>query len=128
MSYKILTVDDSRMVRLIVARAFQPLGCDVYEATNGTDGLAIATAVAPDFIFLDITMDDMNGLVVLEKLRALDAFKNTPVVMLTAESGIHSIERADQLNVVGYVAKPFNGHQLLALASKHLNLQPAPAQ
>ena len=43
MSYKILTVDDSRMVRMIVARTFLPLGCDVFEATNGTDGLAIAT-------------------------------------------------------------------------------------
>ena len=62
MSYKILTVDDSRMVRLIVAKIFMPYGCDVYEAGNGTDALAVAEAVLPDLIFLDITMADMSGL------------------------------------------------------------------
>jgi CheY-like chemotaxis protein len=127
MSYKILTVDDSRMVRMIVAKAFQPRGCDVYEASNGIEGLAVATAVVPDLIFLDITMADMNGLVALEKLRQIEVLKATPVIMLTAESGTNSIERADNLKVVGYVAKPFKGEQLLALAGKILNLEPATA-
>jgi CheY-like chemotaxis protein len=124
MSSKILTVDDSRMVRMIVTKAFAPYGCEIYEAGNGTDALAMATTVLPDFIFLDITMPDMNGLVVLEKLRAVESLQATPVVMLTAESGNNSIERADKLKVVGYVAKPFKGEQLLALAGQILNLQP----
>jgi CheY-like chemotaxis protein len=124
MSYKILTVDDSRMVRMIVTKAFAPYGCEIFEAGNGTDALAMAIAVLPDFIFLDITMPDMNGLVVLEKLREVESLQATPVVMLTAESGNKSIERADRLKVVGYVAKPFKGEQLLALATQILNLQP----
>jgi two-component system chemotaxis response regulator CheY len=127
MSSKILTVDDSKMVRLIVAKTFQPYGCDVYEAGNGTDGLTTAEAIVPDLIFLDITMADMSGLVVLEKLRQIAALKQTPVIMLTAESGTHSIERADRNKVVGYVAKPFKGEQLLALAGKFLPLQPVAA-
>ena len=127
MSYKILTVDDSRMVRKIVAKAFGPLGCEVFEAVNGTEGLALATSVIPDLIFLDITMADMNGLVALEKLRQVEALRNTHVVMLTAESGDKSIERADKLNVIGYVPKPFKAEQLLAIASRHLNLQPLAA-
>ena len=123
MSLKILTVDDSSMVRVIVAKTFQPHGFDVYEAANGTDALSIAAAVLPDLIFLDITMADMNGFVVLEELRKIKTLKNTPVVMLSAESGLTSIERADRLKVAGYVAKPFKGPQLLALASQILNLQ-----
>lgn len=122
MSYKILTVDDSRMVRTIVTKTFAPLGCEIFEAANGTDGLATAIAVLPDLIFLDITMPDMNGLVVLENLRQNDALKNTPVIMLTAESGGTSIERADKLKVSGYVPKPFKGEQLLAQAAQILNL------
>lgn len=124
MSYKILTVDDSRMVRLIVAKTFQPYGCDVYEASNGADGLMTAQAVLPDLIFLDITMADMNGLVVLEKLRQVTSLAATPVVMLTAESGDISIERADKLKVIGYISKPFKSEQLLALAGKVLTLPP----
>ena len=127
MSYKILTVDDSKMVRMIVAKAFLPYECDVFEAGNGADALATAAELLPDLIFLDITMADMNGLVVLEKLRQVEALQSTPVIMLTAESGNNSIERADRLGVAGYVAKPFKGEQLLLLASQILNLQPLAA-
>ena len=124
MSSKILTVDDSRMVRLIVAKTFIPYGCEVYEAANGTDGLATAIALLPDLIFLDITMADLNGLVVLEKMRQVAPLKATPIIMLTAESGHNSIERADNLKVAGYISKPFKSEQLLALAGKLLHLQP----
>jgi CheY-like chemotaxis protein len=124
MSYKILTVDDSKMVRMIVARVFLPYGCEIFEAANGTDALAAAAAILPDLIFLDITMADMDGLAVLEKLRQVESLQATPVIMLTAESGNNSVDRADQLKVVGYVAKPFKGEQLLSLVSRILDLQP----
>ena len=124
MSYKILTVDDSKMVRMNVTKSFLPYSCEIFEAGNGADGLATAAAILPDLIFLDITMADMNGLVVLEKLREIEALQATPVIMLTAESGNNSIERADRLKVAGYIAKPFKGEQLLTLASQILDLQP----
>lgn len=127
MSFKILTVDDSRMVRLIVAKTFQPYGCDVYEASNGADGLMTAQAISPDLIFLDITMADMTGLVALEKLREITSLANTPVIMLTAESGIRSIERADKLKVSGYVSKPFKAEKLVELAGRILKLELAQA-
>jgi CheY-like chemotaxis protein len=127
MAFKILTVDDSKMVRLIVAKTFQPYECEVYEAANGADGLAAAASLRPDLIFLDITMGDMNGLEVLERLRQTDDLQATPVIMLTAESGNKSIERADQLHVSGYVAKPFKGDHLLSQAGQILNLQPVAA-
>jgi CheY-like chemotaxis protein len=67
-------------------------------------------------------MPDMNGLVVLENMRQNETLKDTPVIMLTAESGSTSIERADQLKVSGYVAKPFKGDQLLEQAAHILPL------
>jgi two-component system cell cycle response regulator len=127
MSFKILTVDDSRMVRMIVAKTFQPQGCEVYEASNGADGLMTAATIFPDLIFLDITMADQNGLAVLEDMRQVDHLRATPVVMLTAESGNHYIERADKLNVAGYISKPFKSGQLLELASKILKFEPVAA-
>jgi len=127
MSAKILTVDDSKMVRTIVARAFAPFGCEIVEASNGADALSAAATCLPDLIFLDVTMGDMSGLVVLEQLRALPQFASTPVIMLTAESGKTTLERADQLKVAGYVAKPFKGEQLLELAAPFLSLPPRAA-
>jgi two-component system cell cycle response regulator len=127
MSAKILTVDDSKMVRMIVTKAFAPYGCEIFEASNGADALTSAVANRPDIIFLDITMGDMSGLAVLEQLRALPDFDNTPVVMLTAESGKTTLEKADKLKVAGYVSKPFKGEQLLELAAKFINLTPPAA-
>jgi CheY-like chemotaxis protein len=127
MSAKILTVDDSKMVRMIVAKAFIPYGCEIFEASNGADALTVAMSVLPDLIFLDITMGDMSGLVVLEQLRAIPQFATTPVIMLTAESGTNTLERADQLKVAGYVAKPFKGEQLVVLASQFISLEPPAA-
>jgi CheY-like chemotaxis protein len=127
MSAKILTVDDSKMVRMIVTKAFAPYGCEIFEAGNGADALASAAANLPDLIFLDITMGDMSGLAVLEQLRAIPEFASTPVVMLTAESGKTTLERADKLKVAGYVSKPFKGEQLLELAAKFIALTPPAA-
>jgi len=123
MSYKILTVDDSKMVRMIVAKTFHPYACEIYEAADGAEGIATALAILPDLIFLDITMADISGLVVLEKLREIETLRATPVIMLTAESGNNSIAQADRLKVAGYIAKPFKSEQLFNLAAQILNLQ-----
>jgi CheY-like chemotaxis protein len=124
MSYKILTIDDSRMVRVVVAKTYIPYGCEVYEAANGSDGLTVAATVLPDLIFLDITMSDMSGFVVLEQLRKVDGLKDIPVIMLTAEAGTKAIERADKLGIIGYISKPFKGHQLLEASAQVIPLQP----
>ena len=122
MSYKILTVDDSKMVRFIIAKAFQPYGCEVYEAGNGADALATAEALLPDLIFLDITMADMNGLVVLEKMRETKALKSTPVIMLTAESGRDNVLQIARLGVRDYLVKPFKEDQLVEKAGRCVTL------
>ena len=127
MSAKILTVDDSKMVRLIVTKAFASYGCEIFEASNGADALTAAMVNLPDLIFLDITMGDMSGLAVLEQLRAIPEFASTPVIMLTAESGKSTLERADKLKVAGYVSKPFKGDHLLELARKFITLEPPAA-
>jgi two-component system, chemotaxis family, chemotaxis protein CheY len=124
MGAKILTVDDSRMVRVIVSKTFAPLGYEILEASNGAQALITAQEQLPDLIFLDITMGDMSGLAVLEQLRATPELANTPVIMLTAESGHATLERADKLKVSGYVSKPFKGEQLLALAEPFLAPKP----
>ena len=124
MGAKILTVDDSRMVRVIVSKTFAPLGCEILEASNGAQALIMAQEHLPDLIFLDVTMGDMSGLEVLEQLRATPELTSTPVIILTAESGQTTLERADKLQVAGYVSKPFKGEQLLAMAEPFLAPKP----
>ncbi len=122
MTFKILTVDDSRTIRMIVKKAFEPYNCDLVEAENGQEGLAAAEEMHPDLIVLDITMPVMNGIEMLTKLKASDDLKDTPVIMLSAESGKDHVMQIVKMGVKDYIVKPFRGDQLIDRASKVLDL------
>ena len=109
----ILSVDDSTMVRKIVARTFRPYGCVVLEAANGEEGLAVAASQKPDLILLDITMPVMYGVKMLMRLRDDPALKSIPVSMLTAESSRDAVAYIARLDVRDYVVKPFQESQLI---------------
>ncbi len=124
MSTKILTVDDSKMVRMIVSNTFQPFDCQIVTAADGAEGVEVALREKPDLIFLDITMPVLNGLETLEKIRKTPEISHIPVVMLTAESDAQRLGTADQLKVSGYISKPFKGEQLIELTQKIVPLNP----
>ena len=110
---KILTVDDSRTIRVIVKNAFKGYDCELFEAENGRDGLALANEIKPDLIILDITMPVMTGIEMLGKLTANEMLKNTAVIMLTAESGRDNVMNIVKMGVKDYIVKPFKGEQLI---------------
>jgi two-component system cell cycle response regulator len=124
MSIKILTIDDSRTIRLIVAKAFNPFDCMVLEAENGIVGLAVATREKPDIILLDYTMPVMDGFEVLGRLRADPDLKATPVIMLTAEAGRDTVIKIAQLGVRDYLIKPFKGEMLIERVGRVVDLKP----
>ncbi|MEJ2638393.1 MAG: response regulator [Desulfosarcinaceae bacterium] len=124
MAYKILTVDDSKTIRMIVKKAFSQYNCDLYEAENGVEGLALANKEIPDLIILDITMPVMTGIEMLEKLKAEKELKDIPVIMLTAESGKENVMKIVKMGVKDYIVKPFKGEQLVERAKGVLKLAP----
>ena len=113
MAHKILTVDDSRTIRMIVKNAFKPYECEMFEAENGRDGLALVAEIKPDLIILDITMPVMTGIEMLTRLLQDGALKETKVIMLTAESGRDNVMNIVKLGVKDYIVKPFKGDQLI---------------
>jgi two-component system cell cycle response regulator len=113
---KLLTIDDSKTIRMIVQRAFKEYDCTVIEAANGDDGLKAAAEHKPDLIILDITMPQMDGIQMLTMLR--ERGDKTPVVMLTAEGGATSVQRANGLGIADYIAKPFQNEALVEKVTK----------
>ncbi len=124
MAEKVLTVDDSKTIRMIVKKAFKPYDCELFEGENGVEGLAIAAKEKPDLIVLDITMPVMSGIEMLEKLKSEPALKNIPVIMLTAESGKDNVMQIVKMGVKDYMVKPFKGDQLIERAAKLIKLNP----
>ena len=129
MATKILSVDDSRTIRLIVGRAFKPYDCTILEAANGEEGLAVAARETPDLIILDVTMPVMDGVTMLTKLKEDPALKAIPIIMLTAESGRENVLLIAKLGVRDYLVKPFKEDQLIEKAGRCVTLtkRPVPA-
>jgi CheY-like chemotaxis protein len=124
MALKILTVDDSKTIRTILKKSFQPFDCEVFEAENGVEGLAAAMREKPDLIVLDITMPVMDGKEMLEKLKQEPSVKDIPVIMLTAEAGKDNVMQIVKMGIKDYMVKPFKGELLIQKASKIVKLEP----
>jgi two-component system cell cycle response regulator len=124
MSLKILTVDDSKAVRMIVKKAFKLFDCEVLEAANGVEGLETASSDAPDLILLDVTMPVMDGVEMLTKLKADPQTKGIPVVMLTAEAGRENVMKIAKIGIRDYIVKPFKEDVLIEKAGRIVDLQP----
>jgi two-component system cell cycle response regulator len=127
MSIKILVIDDSEIIRLIVAKAFKQFDCIVLEAENGDVGMAVASREKPDIILLDYMMPVLDGFGVLTRLRSDPGLKATPVIMLTAEAGRETVLRIAQLGVRGYLVKPFKGELLVERVGRVVDLKPKTA-
>ena len=103
-----LVVDDSRAIRMIIARTLRELGYEVREAGNGSEALASLSSGAPaDLVMADWNMPVMDGLELLHKIRASPAFGNVPVVMVTTEAEVDQMTTAIEAGATEYVMKPF---------------------
>jgi len=109
MTKKILVVDDSSMIRLIVAKAAKKSGYDVVEASNGEDGIAqLLKNDDISLILCDINMPVMDGLSMIKNLKEYDNFKYIPIVMLTTETDESLKTQGRNLGVKAWMVKPFN--------------------
>lgn len=124
MTQRILSVDDSKTIRLSLARLFARFDCEWREAANGEEGLAAALQEAPDLILSDWNMPVMDGITMVRRLREIPTLKRTPVIMLTTESGPQQIATAARLGVRDYLIKPFREEELLAKVGRIIPLVP----
>ncbi len=115
MSKTILTVDDSRTMRDMLAMALNDAGFNVVQAVDGEDGLAVLDAHAADVdvIITDINMPKLDGFGFIEGVRKDDRYRATPILVLTTESDTSKKDRARQAGATGWIVKPFNPVKLI---------------
>lgn len=126
MSKKVLSIDDSKMVHMVVTKTLKPLGLEIVTASNGEEGVARALAEKPDLILLDATMPVMDGIAALAKLKESDDTKSIPVVMLSADSCQENRDKAISLGALNFISKPFTADTLLGGLKGIIDL-PVPA-
>ncbi len=111
---KILSVDDSAMIRKIIARSISVLGFDLLEAGNGVEALDVLEKnyTETDLILLDWNMPEMDGFETLQRIKADDRFKHIPVMMVTTEVERSNVIKAIQAGAKNYLSKPFTPEDL----------------
>lgn len=105
MAKVLLIIEDDPLMSRMYQKIFTFEGYEVDIAVDGLEGLEAARKVKPLLILLDIMMPKMNGIQVLEKLKADPDLKNIPVVMLTNLAGQQDAETALQKGAVKYIVK-----------------------
>ena len=120
MSKTILSVDDSASIRQLVVFTLEKEGYEVVSAVDGQDALDKAKGQAVDMVITDLNMPNMDGIEFIQALRADPVFKFTPIVMLTTESAMTKKDSGKQAGATGWIVKPFNPEQLIAVVKRLL--------
>lgn len=111
---KVLAVDDSASMRQMVSFTLKGAGYEVVEAKDGVEALNIAKTASFNLVITDVNMPNMDGITLIRELRTLPAYKFTPMLMLTTESGTDKKSEGKAAGATGWIVKPFNPDQLLA--------------
>jgi len=104
---RILIADDEKMICELLTEALQPLGHEVFSASNGLEALRMFEQISPGIVILDITMPGLDGYGVLSQIRRIGAAPRVFVLMLTGRSQLEELERSLQSGADDYLPKPF---------------------
>jgi two-component system chemotaxis response regulator CheY len=118
MAKTVLIVDDSASLRQVVSIALKGAGYDVLEGVDGKDALTKLDGQKIHLIISDVNMPNMNGIEFVKAAKQLPAYKFTPVIMLTTESGEALKQEGQAAGAKAWVVKPFQPAQMLAAVSK----------
>ena len=120
MGKTILTVDDAATIRKMVSFTLRGAGHEVLEAQDGAVALGVLQSRVVDLVVTDVHMPNMNGIELTRQLRALPSFGRRPILLLTTESDPGKKAEGRNAGATGWIVKPFNQEQLLAVVSKLL--------
>lgn len=110
MGYNVLIVDDSMIIRSMVAKTLQISGLELeelYYAANGQEGLDLLLAKTVDIVFADINMPVMDGVQMVKAMAQRGILQRIPVVIISTERNRQRIESLKTLGVTAYLKKPF---------------------
>ena len=122
-SETILIVDDSTSIRTAAAFTLEAAGYEIAQAGDGAEGLEVLKGIdAADvgMIITDINMPNMDGITFIKEVKQT-AYKFIPILVLTTESQDSKKREGQEVGAAGWLVKPFESEQLVAVVKKFLN-------
>ena len=117
----ILVVEDYDDVRQMLTVLLESEKFRVLQAATGTEALEILKQERPDLILMDLALPGFNGFEAIRRIRAIDRFQNTPIIVLTAYTGPSTYETALRAGSDYCMAKPIDFDELAALVEEMLD-------
>jgi chemotaxis family two-component system response regulator PixG len=120
-TYTIACIDDSPTVLNAINSFLDDKSFSVVMINDPVRALMQVVRIKPDLILLDVSMPNLDGYELCSLLRKHSLFKNTPIVMVTGNTGFLDRAKAKLVRASGYLTKPFNQSELLKMVFKHLS-------
>lgn len=122
--YNVLIVDDSKMDRTLMQKALEPLGVNVFEATNGVEALEMLKAKDRDVdaMLIDIEMPKMDGYTLAGEIRKYSKYRYLPLIAVTSRTSKTDRLRGVEVGMTEYITKPYSPEYLENVVKKNLKL------
>ncbi|MDH5657256.1 MAG: response regulator [Spirochaetia bacterium] len=117
---KLLVIEDNFFIMRMVQSFLSEIDCQIIHADNGIDGHNIAQKERPEILLIDIMLPGMNGLDIVKSLRNLPEFKNTPIILMSANAEEKDIQSGYDSGCDDYITKPFSKEILQNSIKKYL--------
>src|SRR3954468_16619833 len=111
---KVAWVEDDAQIRKLVQAALRSSPHELHFATNGREGIALVERIRPDVVFTDVSMPEMDGLEMVDAIRANPDLATIRIVFVTASLQREQIERYTARGAEAYIGKPFSPAELRA--------------
>src|SRR5450830_328741 len=118
MSQTILLIEDNEQNRYLATFLLEQHGHKIVAAFDGPQGIALAQSLLPDLILLDIQLPGMDGYMVAQTLRSIEALRNIPIIAVTSYAMVGDREKSLAAGCNGYIEKPINPETFVADISR----------
>ncbi len=120
---KFLVVEDSGVMQRIHSNTLKENNVreeDILTVGDGEEALRVAKQEQIDIFLVDWNMPKLDGLKLVQVLRSMDAYKETPIIMITSEAAKYNVIEAVNAGVTNYIIKPIRGNTLWDKIKKHV--------
>ncbi len=121
MTKTILAVDDSQSIRKFITLALKVRGFSVLTADDGMQALEQLPLQEIDLLITDLNMPNVDGFELIRSVRAIDEYRELPIIVLSSLSSNDDIQRGLDLGANSYLIKPFNTKKIQYEVSKYLS-------
>lgn len=117
---RVLTADDSKAMRQMIALTLNSVGIAVAEAEDGAIALDMAQKETFGLVLVDLNMPNLDGLSLVRELRGMPEYRFTPLIILTTDTSLKKREKGQAIGVTGWLQKPFQPDQLIVTVRRAL--------